>query len=85
MSLPDPALAPAPDSESPSPSRVHLTGAARAEGYYKISHEEKSAYVAQYATRGAAAESNKSPVQQPKPAMTSLRSNNISAKCKCEP
>ena len=80
ISLPDPAPAPVPDPESPSPFRVHLTGSARTEGYYKISHAEKSAYVAQYATRGAAAESNEVPVQQPKPAMTSSRSNRANAR-----
>ena len=37
MSLPALAPAPGPDSESPSPFLVHLTGSARAEGYYKIS------------------------------------------------
>jgi histone-lysine N-methyltransferase SETD1 len=80
--LPDPAPTPppAPDTESPSPFRVHLTGTARTEGYYKISHTEKSAYVAQYATRGAAADPGESQAQQPKPAMTSSRSNRANAR-----
>ena len=80
ISLPDPAPAPAPDPESPSPFRVHLTGSARTEGYYKISHAEKSAYVAQYATRGAAADPGESQPQQPKPTMTSSRSNRANAR-----
>ena len=80
ISLPDPAPAPAPDPESPSPFRVHLTGSARTEGYYKISHAEKSAYVAQYATRGAAADPSESQPQQPKPTMTSSRSNRANAR-----
>lgn len=80
--LPDPAPTPtpAPDPESPSPFRVHPTGSARTEGYYKISHTEKSAYVAQYATRGAAADPSESQAQQPKPAMTSSRSNRANAR-----
>jgi hypothetical protein len=80
--LPDPAPAPtpAPDPESPSPFRVHPTGSARTEGYYKISHAEKSAYVAQYATRGAAADPSESQPEQPKPAMTSSRSNRANAR-----
>src|SRR5712671_1550746 len=80
LPLPDPAPTPAPDPESPPPFRVHLTGSARTEGYYKISHAEKSAYVAQYATRGAAADPAEAQVQQPKPAMTSSRSNRANAR-----
>lgn len=77
---PDPAPTPAPDPEAPPPFRAHLTGTARTEGYYKISHAEKSAYVAQYATRGAAADPIDSQAQQPKPAMTSSRSNRANAR-----
>jgi hypothetical protein len=84
MGIPLPDLAPkttsAPDRASPSPFRVHQTGSARTEGYYKISHAEKSAYVAQYATRGAAADPSESQPQQPKPAMTSSRSNRANAR-----
>ena len=78
--LPDPVPTPAPDPEAPPPFRAHLTGTARTEGYYKISHAEKSAYVAQYATRGAAADPADSQPQQPKPAMTSSRSNRANAR-----
>jgi histone-lysine N-methyltransferase SETD1 len=78
--LPDPTPTPAPDPEAPPPFRVHLSGSARTEGYYKISHAEKSAYVAQYATRGAAADPTDSQAQQPKPTMTSSRSNRANAR-----
>ncbi|KAI0269557.1 hypothetical protein BGY98DRAFT_924238 [Russula aff. rugulosa BPL654] len=84
MGIPLPDTAPkkttAPDRASPSPFRVHQTGSARTEGYYKISHAEKSAYVAQYATRSAAADPIESQPQQPKPAMTSSRSNRANAR-----
>ncbi|KAH9854604.1 hypothetical protein C2E23DRAFT_817177 [Lenzites betulinus] len=69
------------DGEEPSPFRKHATGSARTEGYYKISHAEKSAYVAQYVSRGvlntAAAE-----VEQtaPKSAVVSSRSNRANAR-----
>lgn len=38
--------------------RKHLTGSARTEGFYKISHAEKQAYVDQYAHRAIAADPN---------------------------
>ncbi|KAI0299437.1 hypothetical protein B0F90DRAFT_1728647 [Multifurca ochricompacta] len=80
LALRKPAPTPVPDPESPPPFRVHLTGSARTEGYYKISHAEKSAYVAQYATRGAAADPAEAQTQQPKPTMTSSRSNRANAR-----
>ena len=81
LPLPEPAPTPVPDPKSPPPFRVHLTGSARTEGYYKISHAEKSAYVAQYANRGgAAADPAETQAQQPKPAMTSSRSNRANAR-----
>ncbi|KAH9974234.1 hypothetical protein BGW80DRAFT_172458 [Lactifluus volemus] len=81
LPLPEPAPTPAPDPKSPPPFRVHLTGSARTEGYYKISHAEKSAYVAQYVNRGgAAADPAETQAQQPKPAMTSSRSNRANAR-----
>jgi SET domain/COMPASS (Complex proteins associated with Set1p) component N len=80
LALPEPAPTPVPDPESPPPFRVHLTGSARTEGYYKISHAEKSAYVAQYANRGTAADPAESQAQQPKPTMTSSRSNRANAR-----
>ncbi|KAI0052382.1 hypothetical protein FA95DRAFT_1391046 [Auriscalpium vulgare] len=72
---------PAPDPDSPPPFRVHVTGSARTEGYYKISHAEKSAYVAQYASRTTAADTiEEPPPQQPKQTMTSSRSNRANAR-----
>lgn len=43
---------PAASSDLPS-FRKHLTGSARTEGYYKITHADKAAYVSQYQARGA--------------------------------
>lgn len=62
------------------PFRTHITGSARTEGYYKISHAEKSAYVAQYALRTTAA-TEATPVEAP-PAqhITSSRSNRANAR-----
>ncbi|KAH8100737.1 hypothetical protein DFH11DRAFT_1524916 [Phellopilus nigrolimitatus] len=57
FALPEAAVAvPPSDPGAPAPFRKHVTGSARTEGYYKISHAEKSAYVAQYALRGSASE-----------------------------
>ncbi|KAI9056360.1 hypothetical protein FKP32DRAFT_1615880 [Trametes sanguinea] len=70
-----------PEAEGPSPFRKHVTGSARTEGYYKISHTEKSAYVAQYVSRGvlntAAVEAEQAP---PQPAIQSSRSNRANAR-----
>ncbi|KAI8989151.1 hypothetical protein BD414DRAFT_514827 [Trametes punicea] len=72
---------PETEAEGPSAFRKHVTGSARTEGYYKISHAEKSAYVAQYVSRGilntAAAEAEQAP---PQPAITSSRSNRANAR-----
>jgi hypothetical protein len=83
------ALAPATDAPSPipfsdasntPPFRKHVTGSARTEGYYKISHAEKSAYVAQYVSRVTAVESTV-PVNTPPPQhVTSSRSNRANAR-----
>ena len=68
-------------TDGPSPFRVHATGSARSEGYYKISHAEKSAYVAQYATRGTANETAAEEEQPPQqPTITSSRSNRANAR-----
>jgi histone-lysine N-methyltransferase SETD1 len=82
MGLPIPEQPPTPerDPDSPPPFRVHLTGSARTESHYKISHAEKSAYVTQYATRTAVADPAETQAQQPKPAMTSSRSNRANAR-----
>lgn len=83
IDLPDrhPPAAPESDPDAPPPFRVHVTGSARTEGYYKISHAEKSAYVAQYASRSSATgiiEENQP--HQPKQTMTSSRSNRANAR-----
>ncbi|KNZ81042.1 Histone-lysine N-methyltransferase, H3 lysine-4 specific [Termitomyces sp. J132] len=62
--------------------RKHITGSARTEGYYKITHAEKAAYVAQYQARAAAASveaasAAEEPQQQP---ITSSRSNRANAR-----
>lgn len=48
---------PSPPPDSVPPFRKHVTGSARTEGYYKISHIQKSAYVAQYSARSTNVES----------------------------
>ena len=66
-------------SESPS-FRKHVTGSARTEGFYKISHKEKAAYVAQYQSRStthAAAKSIEEPAPQP---VVSSRENRANAR-----
>jgi hypothetical protein len=80
LPIPEPTPTPERDPDSPPPFRVHLTGSARTESHYKISHAEKSAYVTQYATRTAVADPAETQVQQPKPAMTSSRSNRANAR-----
>ncbi|KAI0827421.1 hypothetical protein BC628DRAFT_1318587 [Trametes gibbosa] len=74
-------IEPGSDGKEPSPFRRHVTGSARTEGYYKISHAEKSAYVAQYVSRGvlntAAAEAEQT---APKSAVVSSRSNRANAR-----
>ena len=63
--------------------RKHLTGSARTEGYYKITHAEKAAYVAQYQARAAASIGGAAPpvVDEPKPQhVTSSRSNRANAR-----
>ncbi|KAI0752705.1 hypothetical protein C8Q80DRAFT_1267213 [Daedaleopsis nitida] len=70
------------EGEAPRPFRKHVTGSARTEGYYKISHAEKSAYVAQYALRGMTAtvstEAEHAP--PPQPTVNSSRSNRANAR-----
>ena len=70
------------DEDAPRPFRKHLTGSARTEGYYKISHAEKSAYVAQYALRGMTATVSTEAEHAPPPqqAVVSSRSNRANAR-----
>jgi len=72
-----------PDLEAPPPFRVHTTGSARTEGYYKITHAEKSAYVAQYTAQSKTASKDAIPepaVSTPAPVVTSSRSNRANAR-----
>lgn len=67
-------------SEAAATFRKHITGSARTEGFYKITHAEKAAYVAQYQTRAAAVEVVV-PVDEPQPQhITSSRSNRANAR-----
>ncbi|PPR00020.1 hypothetical protein CVT24_009027, partial [Panaeolus cyanescens] len=78
---------PEPEADVPSTSadvptfRKHITGSARTEGYYKITHAEKAAYVAQYQARAANAGSTHAVVDEPQPQqVTSSRSNRATAR-----
>ncbi|OCH94594.1 hypothetical protein OBBRIDRAFT_769324 [Obba rivulosa] len=79
--VPTPPRVATPEPNSPPPFRIHVTGSARTEGYYKISHAEKSAYVAQYASRGTVNEVQ-AEVEQPPPqtVIVSSRSNRANAR-----
>jgi hypothetical protein len=68
-----------PTSDTVLAFRKHITGSARTEGYYKISHAEKSAYVAQYALRSTNVESV-APTEAPAQPITSSRSNRANAR-----
>ena len=72
-----------PDLDAPPPFRVHTTGSARTEGHYKITHAEKSAYVAQYTAQAKATNKDAIPepaVSAPAPVVTSSRSNRANAR-----
>jgi histone-lysine N-methyltransferase SETD1 len=73
-----------PSPEEPQPSspdvptfRKHASGSARTEGYYKITHAEKVAYVMQYQARAANTGAAPAPVPQH---VTSSRSNRANAR-----
>jgi histone-lysine N-methyltransferase SETD1 len=66
--------------EAPAPFRKHITGSARTEGYYKISHAEKQAYVAQYALRTAVVETVAPVDVSSSQHVTSSRSNRANAR-----
>jgi histone-lysine N-methyltransferase SETD1 len=72
-----------PDPDAPPPFRVHSTGSARTEGYYKITHAEKSAYVTQYTAQAKVASKDvitEPAVSAPTPVVTSSRSNRANAR-----
>ncbi|KAJ3786070.1 hypothetical protein GGU10DRAFT_267972 [Lentinula aff. detonsa] len=72
-----------PDAEQ-SPLRTHVTGSARTEGFYKITHAEKAAYVTQYQSRTTNAEATAAQellLEESKPQhITSSRSNRANAR-----
>lgn len=70
------SLSPPPDAVPPF--RKHVTGSARTEGYYRISHAEKSAYVAQYSLRSTNA--NAAPTEPTPQHVVSSRSNRANAR-----
>lgn len=72
-------VVPPSDPDAPPPFRKHVTGSARTEGYYKISHAEKSAYVAQYALRSNATE-GPAEVEPTPQVVVSSRSNRANAR-----
>ena len=71
----------APSSPDVPTFRKHASGSARTEGYYKITHAEKMAYVMQYQARAANTGSVPVPVNEPQPQhVTSSRSNRANAR-----
>jgi len=72
---------PPPSSPDVPTFRKHASGSARTEGYYKITHAEKVAYVVQYQARAANTGSAPVPVDEPQPQhVTSSRSNRANAR-----
>ncbi|TFK19254.1 hypothetical protein FA15DRAFT_674606 [Coprinopsis marcescibilis] len=75
---------PEPAPEEPISYRKHLTGSARTEGFYKIDHKDKAAYVAQYQSKAKGAEvvdRTVVPVDEPlQQHVTSSRSNRANAR-----
>ena len=70
-----------PSSPDVPTFRKHASGSARTEGYYKITHAEKVAYVVQYQARAANTGSTPVPVDEPQPHyVTSSRSNRANAR-----
>lgn len=83
ISLPRTVVEEEPDLNAPPPFRIHATGSARTEGYYKITHAEKSAYVTQYTAQAKVMSKHIVPepaVPAPAPAVTSSRSNRANAR-----
>lgn len=59
--------------------RKHVTGSGRTEGFYKITHAEKAAYVSQYQARAATTTKTSIPLEEPQH-ITSSRSNRANAR-----
>ncbi|CAK5263718.1 unnamed protein product [Mycena citricolor] len=78
----EPTLDLAPPESAAPLFRKHVTGSARTEGYYKITHAEKIAYVTQYQARATNVEVG-SPAEEPPAApqhIESSRSNRANAR-----
>lgn len=76
----EPEAPPPPPSPDAPAFRKHVTGSARTEGYYKITHAEKAAYVAQYQARATTIETITPPDEPPPQHITSSRSNRANAR-----
>lgn len=66
----------------PTSYRKHETGSARTEGFYKIDHKDKAAYVAQYQAKGKISDVNPVPVpvEESTQHVISSRSNRANAR-----
>ncbi|KAJ6591066.1 hypothetical protein DFH09DRAFT_1026056 [Mycena vulgaris] len=74
-------LPPPPSAELAPSFRKHVTGSARTEGFYKITHAEKMAYVTQYQARAATSVEAVAPVEEaPLQHVESSRSNRANAR-----
>ncbi|KAJ7291184.1 hypothetical protein C8J57DRAFT_1043891, partial [Mycena rebaudengoi] len=71
---------PPPASETGPSFRKHVTGSARTEGFYKITHAEKMAYVTQYQARATAVEAAAPVDEPPLQHVESSRSNRANAR-----
>ncbi|KAL0946150.1 hypothetical protein HGRIS_012413 [Hohenbuehelia grisea] len=81
VSEPQAPPSPPPSADgSPPAVRRHVTGSARSEGFYKISHAEKAAYVTQYQTRSSNTESQAPVEEAPPQQVASSRSNRANAR-----
>ncbi|KAK7050016.1 histone methyltransferase set1 [Paramarasmius palmivorus] len=76
-----PLTPPEPDEPSSPALRKHTTGSARTEGFYKITHAEKAAYVSQYQARNTTNVAVKEAAEDTQPQhVTSSRSNRANAR-----
>ncbi|KAJ7704332.1 hypothetical protein B0H17DRAFT_1002926 [Mycena rosella] len=73
-------LPPPPSAELAPFFRKHVTGSARTEGFYKITHAEKMAYVTQYQARATAVEAAAPAEEAPLQHVESSRSNRANAR-----
>ncbi|KAJ7628501.1 hypothetical protein FB45DRAFT_748637, partial [Roridomyces roridus] len=73
-------ISPPTVSESQPYFRKHITGSARTEGYYKITHAEKVAYVTQYQARATNVEVAAPADEPPQQHVESSRSNRANAR-----